>query len=184
MTISERFSRLAQQEYSPRARLTAMALESLVFLFGIPACLVGLASTGGERWRFESSLAVVAVCLVLAVLGLSLGLWTVWVQFRYARGTPVPIMATKKLLTEGPYSLCRNPMAFGTFVFYFGIAAATSSFRAVLAVAVFVIALLAYIKVIEEKEVSFRFGDEYAQYKQSTPFIIPRLWRLGKGPRT
>jgi len=52
-----------------------------------------------------------------------------------------------------------------------------------LAVAVFTIVLLAYIKLIEEKEASFRFGDEYVRYKQSTPFIIPRLWRLGRRSR-
>lgn len=184
MSISERFSSLAQKEYSPRARLTAMAWESLVFVFGIPACLVALGATGSARWRFELSLPLMTVCLALAALGLSLGLWTVWVQFRYARGTPVPTMATKRLLTAGPYSFCRNPMALGTFVFYFGIATATSSFRAVLAVAGFTIALLAYIKLIEEREVSFRFGDEYARYKESTPFIIPRLWRLRNGSRT
>jgi protein-S-isoprenylcysteine O-methyltransferase Ste14 len=184
MNISERFPRLARKEYSPRARLTAMACESLIFVFGIPACLVGIASTGGERWRFELSPPLMAVSLALAALGLSLGLWTVWVQFRYARGTPVPGMATKRLLTAGPYSLCRNPMALGTFVFYFGIATAISSLGAVLAVAVFTIALLAYIKLIEEKEVSFRFGDEYVRYRQSTPFIIPRLRREEKGPRT
>ena len=183
MNIWQHFSRLAQKEYPAGARLTAMACESLIFVFGIPASLFWLAATGSDRWRFESSPVLIVVYLVLAALGLSLGVWTVWVQFRYARGTPVPIMATKKLLTNGPYSLCRNPMALGTFVCYFGVAAATSSFRAVFAVAIFTFVLLAYIKLIEEKEASFRFGDEYVRYKQSTPVIIPRLWRLGRRSR-
>jgi protein-S-isoprenylcysteine O-methyltransferase Ste14 len=183
MNIWQHFSRLAQKEHSAGARLVAMAFESLFFVFGIPAFLFWLAATGSDRWRFESSPVLIVVYLVLAALGLSLGVWTVWVQFRYARGTPVPIMATKKLLTNGPYSLCRNPMALGTFVCYFDVAAATSSFRAVFAVAIFTIVLLAYIKLIEEKEASFRFGDEYVRYKQSTPFIIPRLWRLGRRSR-
>ena len=116
-----------------------------------------------------------AFCLVLATLGLWLGLWTVWVQFRYARGTPVPVMATKKLLTDKPYSFCRNPMALGTFVFYFSIATLTSSFRAVLAVVIFASLLIVYIKLVEEREISLRFGGEYLRYKRSTPFMIPRL---------
>ena len=157
-----------------------MACESLIFVFGIPAFLFWLAATGSDRWRFKSSPALLVLCLVLAALGLCLALWTVWVQFRHARGTPVPIMATKKLLTDKPYSFCRNPMALGTLVFYFSIATVTSSFKPVLAVIVFALFLIAYIKLIEEKEMTLRFGDEYARYKQSTPFIIPRfssLWR-------
>jgi len=35
-----------------------------------------------------------------------------------------------------------------------------------------------YIKLIEEKELIERFGSEYLEYKQKTPFLIPRI---GKG---
>jgi protein-S-isoprenylcysteine O-methyltransferase Ste14 len=184
MTIWQHFSTPAQKEYASGVRLTAMACESLIFVFGMPASLVWLAATGHDRWRFESSPVLFAVCLATAALGLSLAVWTVWVQFRYARGTPVPIMATKKLLTHGPYSFCRNPMALGTLVFYFSIATAASSVKAILAVLLFTMLLLAYIKLIEEKEVAFRFGDEYARYKRSTPFLVPRLWPFWRRMRT
>jgi protein-S-isoprenylcysteine O-methyltransferase Ste14 len=33
--------------------------------------------------------------------------------------------------------------------------------------------LIAYIKLVEEKELEFRFGKEYVDYKNDTPFIIP-----------
>jgi protein-S-isoprenylcysteine O-methyltransferase Ste14 len=33
--------------------------------------------------------------------------------------------------------------------------------------------LIAYIKLIEEKELELRFGKEYLDYKKDTPFIIP-----------
>ena len=61
-----------------------MALESLVFVFGIPAFLGWLAVTGSDPWRFQSSPAVSILYAILATLGLSLGLWTVWVQFHDA----------------------------------------------------------------------------------------------------
>jgi protein-S-isoprenylcysteine O-methyltransferase Ste14 len=178
----DRYARLARKEYSAPARLTAMGGESLIFLFGIPASLFWLSSFGGDRWRFKLSVALSGLCLLLAMLGLLLGLWTVWVQFRCARGTPVPLMATQKLLTAGPYSLCRNPMALGSIVFYVGIAAFTSSFKPLIAVAVFALLLIAYIKLVEEKELALRFGDEYAQFKRRIPFIIPRFSSLGKRP--
>jgi protein-S-isoprenylcysteine O-methyltransferase Ste14 len=98
------------------------------------------------------------------------------VQFHHARGTPVPIMATQTLLTGGPYAFCRNPMVLGTLVGYFSIAVFTASFLPVLAVLLFALFLLSYIKLVEEKEMSLRFGDEYIRYQQSTPFLIPNLF--------
>jgi len=73
-------------------------------------------------------------------------------------------------------------MALGTIMLYFGIAIFAASFTAVLAVVVFALLLLTYIRLVEEKEMSLRFGDEYSQYKQRIPFIIPRLWPPGKMP--
>ena len=66
-------------------------------------------------------------------------------------------------------------MALGTLVYYFGVAAIASSFRSLLAVLVFAVFLLAYIKLIEEREMSVRFGEEYSRYRRSTPFIVPRI---------
>jgi protein-S-isoprenylcysteine O-methyltransferase Ste14 len=66
-------------------------------------------------------------------------------------------------------------MALGTLVFYFGIAALTSSFTAVLAVLLFAVLLIAYLKFVEERELTLRFGDGYERCRRSTPFIIPRL---------
>ena len=183
MNLWQHVARLARKEYSVGARLAAMAGESLVFVFGIPASLFWLSAGGSDRWRFKSSPALSVICLVAAALGLLLALWTAWVQFHHARGTPVPIMATKKLLTDKPYSLCRNPMVLGTLMFYFGIAVFTSSYKAVLAVLLFALFLIAYARLVEEKEMALRFGDEYSRYKQSTPFIIPRLSMLRKKPR-
>jgi protein-S-isoprenylcysteine O-methyltransferase Ste14 len=184
MKLWQHIARLSRKEYSTGARVAAMAGESLIFVFGIPASLFWLAAIGGERWRFGLSLDLSALCVAFTVLGLGFALWTCWVQFHHARGTPVPIMATQKLLTDGPYAFCRNPMVFGTLVCYFSIAFFTASFLPVLAVLLFALCLLAYIKLVEEKEMSLRFGDEYTRYKQSTPFIIPRPASFRKKPTT
>ena len=47
------------------------------------------------------------------------------------------------------------------------------SFTALLAVAIFATILISYLKIIEEKELQMRFGNEYIEYKKKTPFIIP-----------
>jgi protein-S-isoprenylcysteine O-methyltransferase Ste14 len=167
-----------RKEYSAGVRLVAISCASLVFEFGIPVFLFWLSTVGTDRWQFKSSPVQSVICLVIAALGLLLAAWTGWVQFHYAHGTPIPIMPTKKLLTDKPYSFCRNPMALGAILFYSGIAVYTASLLAVLAVLLFVLLLIGYIKLVEEKEMSLRFGDEYSRYQQSTPFIFPRLsWR-------
>jgi protein-S-isoprenylcysteine O-methyltransferase Ste14 len=183
MNIWQHITRQAQKEYSAGARLAAIGCAGLIFVFGIPAFLFWLASVGGDKWRFKSAPALSVLYLVLAATGLLLAFWTVWEQFCHARGTPLPIMATKKLLTNGPFALCRNPMALGAILLYSGISLHTASFAAVLGVLFFAAALIAYIKLVEEKEMAMRFGDEYVRYKQNTPFIIPRLRLLNKKSR-
>jgi protein-S-isoprenylcysteine O-methyltransferase Ste14 len=89
----------------------------------------------------------------------------------------VPLMATQKLIIQPPFSYCRNPMALGTFGMYLGVAALFHSLGAGLLVLFFASGLLIYIKFGEEKEMVNRFGQEYLDYKQRTPFLIPRFWK-------
>lgn len=105
----------------------------------------------------------------LGLAGWLLGLWTNYVQFTEGRGTPVPVMATQELLVRPPYAYCRNPMALGTILAYVGLALAAGSRGAA--------ALLAYIKVVEEREMVARFGDAYLAYRRRVPFIVPRVRR-------
>jgi protein-S-isoprenylcysteine O-methyltransferase Ste14 len=68
-------------------------------------------------------------------------------------------------------------MTFGTFLTYSGLSILVGSLSALLVVILFCSLLLLYIKRIEEKELEVRFGQEYVDYKASTPFIIPKLSR-------
>ncbi|MEW6238025.1 MAG: isoprenylcysteine carboxylmethyltransferase family protein [Candidatus Omnitrophota bacterium] len=175
MNLIQRIVRQSQKEYSASARLLIMACGSTIFVFGIPAFLFWLSKAGGDRWRFSAPAWASSIGLVVTAAGLFLALWTAWKQFRFARGTPIPIMATKLLLMEKPYSFCRNPMALGTILAYFGVSFLAASYASMLCVSLFTIFLAAYIKLVEEKEMALRFGDEYLQYKRNTPFLVPRF---------
>ena len=99
--------------------------------------------------------------------------WSVWIQYTEGKGTPAPMAATKKLIIDGPYTFTRNPMTLGAAVFYLGIAIWLGSSVAIgLILLVFTI-LLTYIYFHETKELSQRFGKDYLEYKQKTPFLIP-----------
>lgn len=67
-------------------------------------------------------------------------------------------------------------MSFGTVLLYLGISILIGSFSAMGMVFGFFIALITYIKKIEERELEMRFGEEYLAYKKGTPFIIPRFF--------
>ena len=86
----------------------------------------------------------------------------------------MPLKATKKLVVQKPYSFTRNPLAFGMINFYIGISIAIGSISSLVIVLIFSILILVYIKFIEEKELTQRYGADYIAYKEITPFLIPR----------
>jgi protein-S-isoprenylcysteine O-methyltransferase Ste14 len=112
---------------------------------------------------------------LLTVLGFSLGFWSVNTQLTRGRGTPLPVMPTQELLTEGPFRYCRNPMTLGTILAYMGMAVAAGTTAGTVVVMTLAASLLAYLKRLEEGELAERFGEAYLAYKRETPFIIPRL---------
>ncbi len=170
----------ASHEYSPGNRLKALVIEGVVFLGLLPAALVYFSGRIDDRFTLPTlGFGVIAPILgaALVAAGLLLGWWSVYVQFTIGRGTPVPIMATQQLITQRPYSYCRNPMALGAIVAYLGVGVLVGSLSAVVLVLAFAVVLLTYIKLLEEREMELRFGDAYREYRRRTPFIIPRFRR-------
>jgi protein-S-isoprenylcysteine O-methyltransferase Ste14 len=113
----------------------------------------------------------------LMVLGFSFALWSIYDQFSQASGTPLPMLPTQKLLVGGPFRYCRNPMTLGTVTAYLGIAVYARTIAGIGIVLLFALLLVLYLKLLEEKELTERFGEAYLAYKQEVPFIIPRLPR-------
>jgi len=173
----------AKKEYSKQARMVAIFFEGIFFVIIIPACLLWLSIIEHDNVRIITPWPLLLIAVLFGVSGLSLSFWTMWVQFRKARGTPVPVMATQKLLICKPYSICRNPMALGAIVFYSSISVCLCSYYSGLATLIFAIYLIIHIKTFEEKEMSLRFGQEYIHYKSTTPFMIPLFRRWKKGSK-
>jgi protein-S-isoprenylcysteine O-methyltransferase Ste14 len=114
---------------------------------------------------------------LLTVLGFSLAFWSIDAQLGRGRGTPLPVMPTQELLTDGPFRYCRNPMTLGTILAYLGMAVAARTTTGTAIVISLAASLLVYLKRLEEGELAERFGEAYLAYKRETPFIIPRLPR-------
>ncbi len=178
--MKDKFLKQAEHEYSQNQRLIVLIPAGVLFLIILPTALVYFSSVLDNRFQL-SSFDYGTVNLILGSLlilaGISFGLWSNYVQFTIGRGTPVPVMATQQLIIQKPYNYCRNPMAFGTIVMYFGVAVLLGSIAAVVLVIIGAVLLLVYIKIIEEKEMEIRFGEAYRVYRKQTPFLIPRFWK-------
>jgi protein-S-isoprenylcysteine O-methyltransferase Ste14 len=173
-----RYSRWAQTEHGEATRIVGMLPAAPVFLGLIPYLVTRVGPRLDRRLglpppRIGSVTRILGG--LLTILGYSLGLWSVNTQLTRGRGTPLPVMPTQELLTEGPFRYCRNPMTLGTVLAYLGMAVAVGTKAGAVLVLSLATALLVYLKRLEEGELVERFGEAYLAYKRETPFIIPRL---------
>jgi protein-S-isoprenylcysteine O-methyltransferase Ste14 len=83
-----------------------------------------------------------------------------------------------ELIIAGPYSICRNPLYFFSFLGFSGIGFATETITfAVLLVLTFAL----FYPIVIEREEQFlraRFGQAFADYCARTPRFFPRLGAL------
>jgi protein-S-isoprenylcysteine O-methyltransferase Ste14 len=172
-----RYTRWAQREHSASRRTAIMLLAGVVFVGLLPFLVAGVGPRLDRRLGLPS-LWIGRVNRVLGglltVLGFSLGLWSNFAQLTRGRGTPLPVMPTQELLTDGPFRYCRNPMTLGTILAYLGIAVGVGTIAGTVLVLGLAASLLVYLKRLEEGELAERFGEAYLAYKREVPFIIPR----------
>jgi protein-S-isoprenylcysteine O-methyltransferase Ste14 len=176
--LKDKLLEQAKHEYSPTQRYIALLVLAPIFLILLPLILIALGSRldGWLQWSpiLYEPLNLILGCLLLLPSWL-FAMWSIYSQFTLGRGTPVPLMATQKLIIQPPYTYCRNPMALGAIGMYLGVAVLFGSPGAVVLVLLGASVLLAYIKRLEEKEMELRFGEEYLNYKKQTSFLIPRF---------
>jgi len=122
--------------------------------------------------------------LPLVALGLTLAAWSGYALITHGRGTPLPLMPTERLVITGPYALCRNPMVLGELLYLTGLGLLlTSPAFLTLVWLAFFPAVVAYLKLVEERKLEERFGEAYLAYKREVPFLLPRPRRSRSGER-
>lgn len=167
----------AQKDHPESKRIAATLLAGFVIVILIPY-LVIKAGPALDRLLGLPSFRVGMVNFILGgvllVVGLSCGVWSVYIQLTHGQGTPLPMMPTQQLLTTGPFRYCRNPMTLGTILAYLGIGIVAGSVIGLILLVCLVALLLLYLKRMEERELAERFGESYLEYKREVPFLIPR----------
>jgi len=114
------------------------------------------------------------VAVPLIAIGAVVTAWSV-THFLKVKGTPVPFNPPAKVVSSGPYRYSRNPMVTGVFVLLFGMGFALNSISLVFFFTpLYVLVNIWELKHIEEPELARRLGDEYVEYRNRTPMLIPR----------
>jgi protein-S-isoprenylcysteine O-methyltransferase Ste14 len=173
------FIHWTRREYSLPVRLLVTLCAGVLVAFLVPLALIKSLPRLDVLLGFPSlyfgiiNLIVGGICVLI---GGFYAFWSIGDQLFDAKGSPVPVVATQKLLVTGPFKQCRNPMSFGAFMGYFGISIMVGSISAFLCAGIISVLLISYIKKFEEWELEERFGEEYRAYKISTPFLFPRIF--------
>jgi protein-S-isoprenylcysteine O-methyltransferase Ste14 len=93
-------------------------------------------------------------------------------------GDLVPDEQSSSLLVDGIYSRTRNPKLYGYLVALMGLGVLRGSFLAAVAFPLLYLGVWAlWLKGREEPALEERFGEEYREYREMTPFLIPRRHR-------
>ena len=152
-----------------KSNIIGYLLGLLIFVIGIPA-LMRLVS--GRPWPYyPDSMWQFIISVLLAVCGLTLSIYSIVYMRIVGKGNPFDAFGhevaprTKRLMTSGPYRLCRNPMLVGIYIYDVGILVWLWS---VLPVIIFLIeVILLTLQVYsEEKRLTQDFGQEYLDYKK------------------
>ena len=113
--------------------------------------------------------------LVLMIFGVSLFRSTVVLFFQIGEGTLAPWDPPKKLVVAGPYRYVRNPMITGVILILSSLSVAAHSWILACWIGLFFLLNLIYYPLLEEKQLSKRFGKDWDAYSRAVPRWIPRL---------
>jgi protein-S-isoprenylcysteine O-methyltransferase Ste14 len=134
-------------------------------------------SIGPLAWRFiPPDVRVAWAGIALTMIGAAIAIWA-----RYCIGefwsALVALKKDHRIICSGPYAFVRHPIYTGMLTAAIGTGLVVGEWRAIVAV---VMLLVTHSRkaLREESLLMTEFGDEYAAYRRSTGFLLPRI-----GPR-
>jgi protein-S-isoprenylcysteine O-methyltransferase Ste14 len=152
----------------------------------VPSIIYIISSLFDNLYRFEifqNPIIKWMIIIVLLVIGLIFGIWSLIVQNNIGEGGPVEIgnieisPKTKNLVVSGPYKNTRNPMLFGAFLIYLAFALFINSITSAIIVFVIIVFMLTVVVKMEEKRLLKDFGNQYEEYRKKVSMFIPWFQR-------
>jgi len=117
-------------------------------------------------------------------LGLDVAGWFLFVAGCFLRISAIVFVGGRKgkgVVTNGPYSMCRNPLYLGSLLIALSGALMLHCLSAVGGILVASVFYLAIVIPSEERQLHEAFKEEWEAFVSSTPRIIPRFrWTAGE----
>ena len=132
----------------------------------------------GPRLFHDYRIAAV-LGLAIAVAGQLLRAVTIGLAYIVRGGKNRQVYA-KKLVCEGMFAHCRNPLYLGNFLILVGLGFIANSVLFVVAGIPFFILAYSAIIAAEENYLRQKFGDEFDAYCAAVPRLLPRLSGMAK----
>lgn len=145
------------------------------FLGVLPWAVAELESRWSLRWPPLSSPGIATTGWILfATLGF-IGLWSAAEMGLRGGGTPLPSEAARRLVTTGPYSVVRNPMAVAGILQGIAIGLVHGSWLAVAYALTGSVVWNTLARPYEEADLLARFGSAYEDYRGRVWCWIPSV---------
>jgi len=142
-----------------------MRVKALRFVF---LALIPMGLFIGPPWSEESAIDFIMDWLgyTFLVAGLGLRMWSMFY---------LGSRKSRELVTEGPFSICRNPLYVGTFMILTGLSLCFENL--VMLIFATSVAIPVHVAVVwrEERHLKQLFRDEYEAYSRATPRFLFRL---------
>ncbi|MBP1745010.1 MAG: hypothetical protein H6Q58_1988 [Firmicutes bacterium] len=154
------------------------SLVLLIIPYGIYSAAKRLDPIIGVK-LFHVEQLKIALAIVLFLIGFAFGIWSLVIQNTVGKGGPLQVgnfeisPKTQNLVVTGPYKYTRNPMLFGACLMYFAFAVYLNSITAVIVVILFMVFMLVFVKLSEEKRLVKDFGKSYEEYREKVSMFIP-----------
>lgn len=153
----------------------SLSLQMALFILLVPVLYAtGLNFDRAFAWDLQTPLIFRIFTVVIILSGAILFMWTLRSLYLAGHHLATSENPAPKLVTSGPFAYVRNPHALAVGIWLFGFSLFFSSAGFLLVTLILFAIVLYVMKFGEEKELEERFGKEYADYKKTTPFIIPR----------
>ena len=151
-----------------------MTPNSLVFKY---RGFVGMICLGSVGLAVAFSFPLVEDGTFLDITGNALGwlCFMLYVTFRLWATLYIGGRKDKELQTQGPYSITRNPLYFGSFCFALSTAFFLKSFSLLMATLITAVIYSRWVIAFEEQVLEKAFGAAFHDYVQKVPRFLPRL---------
>ena len=163
--------------------VTTFVHAGLGFTFGVPLIR---ALSSYRSWNDWILPVPEVIGLVLVILTGAISVITVATLALRGWGAPFFISLSRRLAADWMYAWTRNPMVLAALALLVSLGIWFQSTLFILWVLLlFTPAILFFVKVYEERELEFRFGQSYLDYKARTPMLFPKKPKpetLNRGP--